>query len=61
MGTDPEPRNAVRYANAQRSVVQTNSGGPKVSHLLEVYAWMARIRFDELKGLIGQRLNCCWQ
>jgi hypothetical protein len=45
VGSDPEPDNAVRHPDAQSTIMEADSNGPKLPGPLEVKRRVVRIRF----------------
>src|SRR6266849_8814729 len=57
MRTDPEPDNAIRRFDADRTMVQAHTSRIKTTYLLEVQRGMPRIVLQLPVATVGQALN----
>lgn len=61
MAADPEPHEAVRRFDCERSIVTADPSGPEASNLLELKRRIPGILLEVFVGLIGEFLNLRWQ
>ena len=54
---DPEPHEAVRRFDCERTVVTSDPSGPKAPNLLELKRRISRIVLETLVRLIGECLH----
>lgn len=57
MGADPKPDDAVGSIHADRSIVQSDSGRPEPTNVLEMERRVCRVGFEQVKGTIGLFAN----
>lgn len=53
----PEPDDIVAVLHRSSPIVDTHSGRPHPSHLLEVQRWMPRVILEEAEVRVGKLLN----
>ena len=57
VAADPEPHEAVRRFDGERTVVTSDPSGPKAPNLLELKRGISRILLETLVRLIGECLH----
>lgn len=57
MASNPEPKNAIRQYNADRTVMQAHPRRPKPTCLLEMQGRVVGILFEQCERFIGQFLD----
>lgn len=57
MSSNPEPQQSLWNRNCERTIINSNAGGPVVVNPLEMDGGVVRIRLQQLKGTIRDSLH----